>query len=523
MMDENTLGRMLYDLNNKVQEINTKVTDLKVKIGNREEEIIKAIDKDTEARLKAEPDANMRIGINNVRDSKVKKDLEYDDEIRGLKKNVDDLMKKHERLWEQHEILTDLKNLYIDYNSHLPIYDKNSYTYYYGNKSYDDVFKQRVEEFVKKGKDLGISFNLEKINNEGTDSFTTSDKNVSMTDNIPSNNTQDDLKNSFDNQFSNEIGVGGKHFKPNQTDAEYATFKKDGTLHLVGNFSEDWFRENYQKLVGDLITDDVKKVTCWNKLDYGVTPLAGLDVKVEVSSDGIEIIGDVEDLNYFNKEEDLPQLSEETIYEEKFDDLPKNRMDDNLVNEELDIKSIVPVTSKKVDSRKAPKPSLWQKFKNLKTWQKAAIVAGVIAVVGVGVFVVGPHIVEAINNLINPENVNTVHQTAQSLNDTVASSTPYIDYSSVGEGQTVFTNAYDAVNNANGVMSNAWFDNNPLDVYNTASGTYLGLTPEQLHDPNLLAELAQDPNNALLFGDSMANSSGFVPLDDIVSEVTKVR
>ena len=298
-MDENTLGRMLYDLNNRVQEINTKVTDLKVKIGNREEEIIKAIDKDAEARLNAEPDANMRIRINNVRDSKVKQALEYDDEIRGLKKNVDDLMKKHNRLWEQHEILIDLKNLYIDYNNHLPIYDKNSYTYYYGNKSYDDVFKQRVEEFVKEGKDLGISFNLEKINNEGTDSFTTSDKNVSMTDNIPSNNTQDDLKNSFDNQFSNEIGVGGKHFKPNQTDAEYATFKKDGTLHLVGNFSEDWFRENYQKLVGDLITDDVKKVTCWNKLDYGVTPLAGLDVKVEVSSDGIEIIGDVEDLNIY--------------------------------------------------------------------------------------------------------------------------------------------------------------------------------------------------------------------------------
>ena len=41
--------------------------------------------------------------------------------------------------------------------------------------------------------------------------------------------------------------------------------------------------------------------------------------------------------------------------------------------------------------------------------------------------------------------------------------------------------------------------------------------------PSFMAQLAKDPNNAVLFGNSMADPSGFVGLDDVVNTVTKVR
>ena len=63
-------------------------------------------------------------------------------------------------------------------------------------------------------------------------------------------------------------------------------------------------------------------------------------------------------------------------------------------------------------------------------------------------------------------------------------------------------------------------NSNPVDVFNTATHSYMGLTPEQLANPEFMAELAKDPNNALLFGNSISDPSGFVPLDDVIKEVT---
>ena len=93
---------------------------------------------------------------------------------------------------------------------------------------------------------------------------------------------------------------------------------------------------------------------------------------------------------------------------------------------------------------------------------------------------------------------------------------PSLDYSSIGEGHTVFSNAYDAVSNVNGLTSNEWFNSNPIDVFNTATNSYMGLTPEQLNDPTFMAELAKDPNNSLLLGNSISDPSGFVGLDEVV-------
>lgn len=194
--------------------------------------------------------------------------------------------------------------------------------------------------------------------------------------------------------------------------------------------------------------------------------------------------------------------------------------------------AIVPALpqGKKVQKRHLV-PRLIDKFKGLKTWQKALIVAGVIAVsvagVGVGVFVVGPQIINGISHLLNPESANVVNNSVGTVSDTVANTSTQaqtlagLNYGNVGEGSTIFTNAYDAVNGANGAVANQWFNSNPVDVFNTATNSYMGLTPEQLADPNFMAELAKDPNNAVLFGNSVSDASGFAKLGEVVSEITK--
>ena len=47
------------------------------------------------------------------------------------------------------------------------------------------------------------------------------------------------------------------------------------------------------------------------------------------------------------------------------------------------------------------------------------------------------------------------------------------------------------------------------------------LTQEQLSNPEFLNTLANDPNNAILFGNSMQDPSGFMSLSDALSEIAK--
>lgn len=358
--------------------------------------------------------------------------------------------------------------------------------------------------------------------------------------------------------------IGGKHFLPNNLNSEYAVFKKDGYLHVVGNFTSDWLRDNYNQVVGDFINDkDITSIKLWNRLEKGDTPLDGFDVKVRVNNDGsIKVIGNVDNLEYHNQilDNDLGERKEgkhfKDVDTEVMSEDAQNKKDDSgldiipkVVDEEKDMsgldiipnspdfanlssgaEKVEPIKGRKI-TRKEAKPSLIkrgiEKFKGLKKWQKIAIVAGVIAVVGVGLYVVGPQVANLINNLMNSENVNVANQVTQvtsSVQDTATQAAQSIDYSNIGgAGHTVFSNAADAANNVNGVISNQWFSNNPIDVFNTATNSYMGLTPDQLSDPNLLAELAKDPNNAMLFGNSMSDPSGFIGLDDVVNTVTKIR
>ena len=346
-----------------------------------------------------------------------------------------------------------------------------------------------------------------------------------------------------------ETHIGnGMRFTPNNLNSEYVVFKKDGYLHLIGNFTSDWLRDNYNQVVGDFINDkDITSIKLWNRLEKGDTPLDGFDVKVRVNNDGsIKVIGNVDNLEYHNQilDNDLGERKEgkhfKDVDTEVMSEDAQNKKDDSgldIIPNSPDLadlsngaEKVEPIKGRKI-TRKEAKPSLIkrgiEKFKGLKKWQKIAIVAGVIAVVGVGLYVVGPQVANLINNLMNPENVNVANQVTQvtsSVQDTATQAAQSIDYSSIGgAGHTVFSNAADAANNVNGVISNQWFSNNPIDVFNTATNSYMGLTPEQLNDPNLLAELAKDPNNAMLFGNSINDPSGFIGLDDVVNNVTKIR
>ena len=265
-------------------------------------------------------------------------------------------------------------------------------------------------------------------------------------------------------------------------------------------------------------------------IDYGVTPLDGMNINVELSKDGqLKIIGDVDAVEYHNNS--ISDEKKKGAHFPKNKDLSDKNEDDEKVSEDfekddsgLDIipdmpdlekgedlshgaESIKSSTRKKVKRRRFLS-GLFEKFKDLKTWQKALVVAGGIAVVGIGIFAIGTAISGGLNNMA--EHAGLVNSMSASV----------LDFSSIGEGHTVFTNAYDAANNANGVISNQWFNNNPVDVFNTATHSYMGLTPEQLANPEFMAELAKDPNNALLFGNGISDPSGFVPLDDVIKEVT---
>ena len=474
--------------------------------------------------------------------------LEMDPDNEVLKKKVENRKKEMDELNQKItnlESLIELENNYsdkkeIEYNGRKVSFSDDEYNEIYNKKKDEllnlvgkkNVNKVSTGDYVAKHFKPSSSTTVEKAEAD-EQSVMDSQQSIDEVEPIALESNENITVSNDKKTF-----FRGQHFRPNNLDSEYVVFKKDGYLHIVGNFTEKWLKENYSLVVGDL-AKDMKTIKLWNNIrNNKVTPLCedlhDYGVKVQVDKDGsIKVIGDVDEIEYHN------QLVEDDFVEERegkhfkteenqdrdmsgLDVIPDDFEVDNLVNK---AEAAEPVKGRKI-TRKEAKPSLLkkavEKFKGLKKWQKVAIIAGVIAVAGVGVFVVGPHIIDGINNLISPDNVDTVNQTVNAVNSSTAAATS-LDYSSIGEGQTVFTNAYDAASNTNGVVSNEWFSNNPVDVFNTATNSYMGLTPEQLNDPNLIAELAKDPDNAMLFGNSISDPSGFVGLDDVVNQVTKIR
>ena len=96
--------------------------------------------------------------------------------------------------------------------------------------------------------------------------------------------------------------VGGRHFKPNQSDYTFIEFEKDGYGYIVGNFTSDFLNNNYEQLNISLLNDDLKGVKLINNVSFGLNDIEGLDgVQINVTRDGdIQVIGNVENLKYHN-------------------------------------------------------------------------------------------------------------------------------------------------------------------------------------------------------------------------------
>ena len=62
-----------------------------------------------------------------------------------------------------------------------------------------------------------------------------------------------------------------------------------------------------------------------------------------------------------------------------------------------------------------------------------------------------------------------------------------IDYAQyLKDGGAVYSNAYDAAQTSNGLVTNSYLITNPVDVFNTETGEYLHLSQEQLNDVTYL-------------------------------------
>ena len=86
-------------------------------------------------------------------------------------------------------------------------------------------------------------------------------------------------------------------------------------------------------------------------------------------------------------------------------------------------------------------------------------------------------------------------------------------------GDSVYSTAFDAVKGLNRLQASEWFNDTPVDVYNTDQKTYMNLNAQELNDMDLLSNLAQDPNNVMLFGKSINEPAGFVPLNEVIDKL----
>ena len=181
--------------------------------------------------------------------------------------------------------------------------------------------------------------------------------------------------------------------------------------------------------------------------------------------------------------------------------------------------SFVPVTAKKGKRKEAPKGLISKfkdKWKDPKFKKKFIIGVAVVAVVGVAAAVVISQLVtnQSVDSLTISSLSNTVSNmfSGTGAENSVAPIANSIDYGSVAEGSTIYSDAYSAVANVDPAMASEWVGNTPMDVFDTVSGQYMNLTPEQLNDAEFMQNLMADGKHSVLVGrDGVA--SGFINLD----------
>ena len=298
----------------------------------------------------------------------------------------------------------------------------------------------------------------------------------------------------------------------------YATYKYDGVTYVFGNdLDKDKILKGIPGLEGE------EKVMLVNSLKPGDNQInvmkdgkqVKLPILVNLSSDGLLKVKDDKEkelkANYFGNtvKNSNPSLNPVST--------PTPDLDNS--NNRNEIKEEHPMKEK-----------LKRIVKN--NWQRV-----VMGLVGLGVLASGAlGIVSVINNM--PENAvqqtNTIttekHQISDEAKDKVQESqdeVANVNYQSVvndvaNSGLDVYSDAYSATSRTNGQDANEWFQyGSPIAVYNTASHSYQDLTPEMLDSLDALKALANDPNNAVLFGESMQNASGFMNAQDLVANMQK--
>ena len=298
----------------------------------------------------------------------------------------------------------------------------------------------------------------------------------------------------------------------------YATYKYDGVTYVFGNdLDKDKILKGIPGLEGE------EKVMLVNSLKPGDNQInvmkdgkqVKLPILVNLGSDGLLKVKDDKEkelkANYFGNtvKNSNPSLNPVST--------PTPDLDNS--NNRNEIKEEHPMKEK-----------LKRIVKN--NWQRV-----VMGLVGLGVLASGAlGIVSVINNM--PENAvqqtNKIttekHQISDEVKDKVQESqdeVANVNYQSVvndvaNSGLDVYSDAYSATSRTNGQDANEWFQyGSPIAVYNTASHSYQDLTPEMLDSLDALKALANDPNNAVLFGESMQNASGFMNAQDLVANMQK--
>ena len=220
-------------------------------------------------------------------------------------------------------------------------------------------------------------------------------------------------------------------------------------------------------------------------------------------------------------------LEKSSFYGKLFNDDFK-RLDDNLLNDIKDEKLSDEVTSPipvKPVKRKKAKEGLVAKFKGLTRGKKIAVVAaGVIAVVGIGIF--ASHMIplimdkfntnDAVSNT-NPENYKAIGQVSkgvfQNFMDNahdkyqlVKDSIPH--FNTINAGDTVFSSASDSISGINGVSASGDFRDTVVAVFDSATQKVIKITPDNIDS---VRSLLDDPNIPKAFGDSFTpgNVSGW--------------
>lgn len=291
----------------------------------------------------------------------------------------------------------------------------------------------------------------------------------------------------------------------------YAVYEYNGVKYVFGNdLNSDKVRKGIPGLEGAnniMLVNSLKPGMNRLKLDNDHAVLINLD------GDGkIKLIdSDNKDLtaSYFENDKQASTLS--------LDNSP--------------VKNNNKSTPQKVDDAHEASKNLLSKLK--KNWKKIVLGVATLAVVattGLGI----SNIVRSFNG---PEQEVTQSREIKSqqhkISDSVKSqveetnNNDNIDYQSVvndvaNSGLNVYSDAYSATSRTNGQTANQWFQyDSPVGVYNTATHSYQNLTADQLASLDALEALAQDPNNAVLFGESMQNASGFMNAQDLIQSIQK--